>query len=163
GAGLASKDLFPEFKIGAEVFKQWGKKGEATFGYTYLKFSANSSSIYTASIGYYPGNWWLSARGYIVPSGLKLNPSALLFARRYLRTSDEYLGLVGGYGALFPQQLTTADYARLESIRLGIQWQYRVIRRFYFTGIMSLSSEDYTFQQNILRTSFQGGLLYRFK
>lgn len=162
-ASLQNKNLFPTAKIGAELFKQWGQRGEATLGYTYMNFSGTNRSIYTASLGYYPGNWWLSLRGYAVPTDGNMNPSALLFARRYFRTSDEYAGILAGYGAIIPQQLTAVDYARLESFRFGFQWQWRIMRRTYFTGIVAISSEDYTFQQNIFRHSFQGGLFYRFK
>lgn len=161
--GLSSRKILPGWLAGAEVYRILGQRSEASLGYQHLAFQAAPTHVITGQYGIYPGNYWFSVRGYLIPQGNKANPSLLFFARRYFRTSEEYIGIMTGYGAFIPQQFTFLENNRLEAWRLNIQGQWRVRPRTYVTGLAGWALEDYQFQQNIHRYSFQLGFFYRFK
>lgn len=159
----SQSDLYPEWRGGFEFYKTLGALNDASAGINYMHFPTHDVWIYTAQAGMYPGNFWVSFRTYLVQEFGKLSPSFIAFSRYYFRTREEYLGLQLGYGSFLPQQLTTDEVGRLEAWRVGLQWQWQVMARTYFTGLATYANEDYSFQPNISRYTLQVGLMRRFR
>ncbi len=159
----SQSDLYPAWRGGFELYKTLGAQYDASAGVNYMHFPTHDVWIYTAQAGMYPGNFWVSFRTYAVQEFGKLNLSYIAFSRYYFRTREEYLGVQLGYGSFIPQQLTTDEVDRLEAWRAGIQWQWQVMARTYFTGLAAYANEDYNFQPNISRYSLQVGIMRRFK
>ncbi|TNE80202.1 MAG: YaiO family outer membrane beta-barrel protein [Bacteroidetes bacterium] len=155
--------LYPDWRASFELYKTIGAKNDASAGATLMTFARHQVWIYTAQAGMYPGNFWVSLRTYLVQEYGKINTSFMAFSRYYFRTREEYLGLQLGYGSFLPQQLTTDEVGRLEAWRAGIQWQWQIKARNYFTGLLTYAQEDYQFQSNISRVTMQVGIMRRFK
>lgn len=155
--------LYPKINVGLEAYKTLGTITDASAGATLMHFPSNDVWIYTAQAGIYPGNYWLSFRAYIVPQNNALNPSFLLNSRRYFRTRDEYIGAQLGYGSYLPQQLTKDEVQRQDAYRAGLQWQWQVAARTYFTGLATYALEDYPANKNLSRFTLQVGLMRRFR
>ena len=64
----------------------------------YLDFSSSGIDIYTATVGKYVGNYWISLRSYVTPDIEGTSVSGALSARRYFSDSEDYIGLKLSYG-----------------------------------------------------------------
>jgi len=64
----------------------------------FLGFGTSNVDIYTATIGKYIGNYWLSLRSYVTPDSTGTSVSGYITARRYFSDPEDYIGLRIGYG-----------------------------------------------------------------
>jgi YaiO family outer membrane protein len=96
--GYSDKFIFPHFRSGAEIYEKLPSAFEASLGFRYLSFASSDVFIYTASMGKYIGNYWLSARTYITPDKIGTSVSGMLMARRYFADKDNYVGIRFSYG-----------------------------------------------------------------
>jgi YaiO family outer membrane protein len=89
--------LFPQHRLGLEVFFSLPYSFEASLGTRHLFFSKKPVNIYTGSVGYYIGNYWLSLRSYITPGNVSFSRSLSFTTRYYIGGNGDYLyGRVGG-------------------------------------------------------------------
>ena len=98
--GFSLTSLFPDHRIGAELYSRLPKSLEGSLGIRYLDFGDTSKvMIYTGSLGWYFRSYWLSIRPYITPdSKTGTSASAVITLRRYFENRDQYIGLVTGFG-----------------------------------------------------------------
>ena len=113
--GYSVSEIYPNHRAGAELYANLPKGFEASLGMRYLtqlpqgydtslglgfSTSANKdASIYTGSVGWYKGNYYLSLRSYITPRDNNTSGIAgLLTARKYLKDAKNYLGAYLGMG-----------------------------------------------------------------
>jgi len=123
--GYSATALFPNHRAGLEYFTNLPKAWEASLGGRFLSFAENNVPIYTASVGYYYGNYYSSLRGFYVPK--KEGSPALSTSfrtRRYLKTAFQYLDLElgAGYDTDFQQQFLNGELAT--QTQLYIQQQF---------------------------------------
>ena len=96
--GYSSNTLFPGNRFGVEWYHNFPKAWEGSIGMRYLDFSSSGVDIYTATLGKYVGNYWISVRSYVTPDTGGTSVSGALSVRRYFADSEDYIGLRLGYG-----------------------------------------------------------------
>jgi YaiO family outer membrane protein len=152
--GYSSSTLFPNHRVGAELFKNLPKSLEVSAGLRYLSFDDTTRVyIFTGSLGWYVKNYWLSLRPFITPdkeTGTSYSTSINL--RRYFSDADNYFGVSGGFGFTPDDRrlqsgggLTTDQLYILKSQRLGIAWQKTFRANIILNLSMNLSRQEQTF------------------
>lgn len=93
-AGMATDGvLYPDTRLGAEIFHVIGRGVELSAGARYLGFD-DSVMVYSASAGLYRGNWYFAGRGYHADG----TSAGQLVVRRYFGDEGHYYGLRAGVG-----------------------------------------------------------------
>jgi len=96
--GFSQSSVFPENRLGAEWYHNFPKSFEGSVGMRTLFFSSSNVSIYTATLGKYVGNYWISLRSFVTPGSDGTSVSGFLQMRRYFSDPENYIGLRLGYG-----------------------------------------------------------------
>lgn len=96
--GFSQSSVFPENRMGLEGYHSFPKAFEGSIGMRMLFFSGSTVDIYTAYLGKYAGNYWISLRSFVTPGTDGTSVSGLFLARRYFSDPENYLGLRLGYG-----------------------------------------------------------------
>ena len=96
--GYSQNSLFPDNRFGAEWYRNFPKAFEGSAGIRFLGFGSAFTDIYTATIGKYTGNYWLSLRSYVTPDKEGTSLSGAMSVRRYFADAENYVGLRLGYG-----------------------------------------------------------------
>ncbi len=96
--GYSTSTLFPNFRFGAELYKNMPKGFEASAGVRYLNFVNGSVIIYTGSLSKYWRSWYFSARPFFTPSSFGVSQSLNLTARHYFNGPRNYITLTSGFG-----------------------------------------------------------------
>lgn len=98
--GYSGSVLFPEGRIGAELFFKLPKDMETSAGVRHMRFDHDTKiMMYTGSVGWYVGNYWLSIRPFITRDhATGTSVSATMFSRRYFKHAENYLELNAGVG-----------------------------------------------------------------
>lgn len=123
--GYSDKFIFPRFRSGGEWNISLPSAYEASLGFRYLSFSSSDVFIYTASVGKYIGNYWLSARTFITPGSIGTSVSGSLTGRKYFSDKDNYLGMRVSYGTSPDDRkdlLTSASILRVKSESMKLEW-----------------------------------------
>ncbi len=130
--GYSDAPIFPDHRVGGELYSNFAKKIEASAGFRFLDFSDTKAIIYTGSLGLYSGNYYYSLRPYVIPNDNgELGISGELLARKYLKDADNYLGLRAGMGFLpelrqlrFGDELLAETLLYVESQQLQFEYQF---------------------------------------
>jgi len=96
--GFSQSSVFPENRIGAEWYHNFPKSFEGSVGIRTLFFSSSDVTIYTATLGKYISNYWISLRSFVTPGSDGTSVSGLFQVRRYFSDPENYIGLRLGYG-----------------------------------------------------------------
>lgn len=96
--GFSNGQVFPKNRMGAEWYHNFPKSFEGSLGMRILQFETSHVNIYTATLGKYVGNYWISLRSFVTPGTDGTSVSGFLMARRYFSDPENYLGLRLGYG-----------------------------------------------------------------
>jgi YaiO family outer membrane protein len=128
GAGYSPDELFPELRLGAELFAAPAPGWEASAGARWLDFRTREVTLLTGSVGAYPGDWYLAARPFLALGDDGSSLSGTLLARRYLRDADEYLSLRLGGGEAPAEVFTAAELERVGSARVAVDGKTRLAR-----------------------------------
>lgn len=116
--GFSDSEIFPNHRVGVELFANIPGSMEASMGIRYLDFLDEKTTIFTASYGLYKGNYYFSLRPYLTPApGGSLGVSGALTARKYLRHKEHYMGMIFNMGFI-PElrQLTSNNVLLAESL-----------------------------------------------
>lgn len=129
-AGFAKGKVFPNNRAGIELYHVLPVDIELSAGYRYLYFSPNKINIYTGSIGYYFGDYWISFRPFFVNDINNGNKSTFTFiGRRYFVDSENYLTLRFGFGSYPVSGNTQADFFRNDSKFIGVDYQFYIFNK----------------------------------
>lgn len=170
-AGFSGENLFPKHRYGAEVFASLPHSFEASVGARYLNFGPDSKvTIYTGSIGYYVGNYWLSFRPYITPDSGRSGTSASLTVRRYFRNPEQYFSVRTGAG-ISPELLNTQiapnvtakQFYNLRSHSISIGYQQPLSKRWTVNGSIGVSQQEPPFAAGEYVTNTSGSLSLRYR
>lgn len=93
-----STTVFPKNRMGLEWYHNFPKSFEGSIGMRLLYFSSSTIDIYTATLGKYIGNYWISIRSYVTPGTDGTSVSGLMQMRRYFSDPENYIGLRLIYG-----------------------------------------------------------------
>jgi YaiO family outer membrane protein len=135
--GYSESVLYPDHRVGAEIFTKLPKSFEASAGIRYLDFTSTSVVLYTGSIGYYFKNYWISVRPYLSGDDAGVSFSSTATLRLYFADSDNYLGWSFGYG-FSPDDRRIQSSGGLSSDRIdilksqrgGMTWQKTLPKNF---------------------------------
>lgn len=159
--GGSSASFFPEFRVGASLYYNLPKAWEIDGGFRYLQFS-ETTTIYTASVGKYVGNWWFNLRGNLIPgTGNSLGTSANFQARYYFKTGEDFFSAQLSSG-VSPDEETRDPTQLLNSYRVRVGYQQLVTQRFMVYAFSGYSHDELgpdRFRNNL---NFSLGLEYRF-
>lgn len=159
--GGSSASFFPEFRFGASVYYNLPKAWEVDAGFRYLQFS-ESTTIYTASLGKYVGNWWFNLRGNLIPgTGNSLGTSANLQARYYFKTGEDFFSMQLSTG-VSPDEETRDPTQLLNSYRARIGYQQLVTDRFMIFGYTGYSRDELSLDRFRNNLNLSLGVEYRF-
>ena len=115
--GIAEADkFFPERRYGAEIYWTLPKAFEASVGVRRLEYSVSDVWLYTGSIGWYRGNWYMAFRPWVSNKAGDTSVSASFMVRKYLATKDDYWTVRVGGG-----QSSEVDQS-IDSLLLSNQW-----------------------------------------
>ena len=118
-AGWSRADIFPEYRLGAELYASTGAGTEASLGIRRLEFAETGVTIYTGSAAVYRGNWYVSARPFITPKNGGTSVSGILLARRYFSTAESYATLIVGAGSAPTESPLEFELQRASTRRIG--------------------------------------------
>lgn len=172
-AGFSGESLFPKQRYGAEIFASLPHSFEASAGARYLNFGPQSKvTIYTGSVGYYTGNYWLSLRPYITPDSGRSSTSLSFTVRRYFRNPENYFSVRIGAGIspeLLNSQTAAGIYSKefygLRSQSLSLSYQQPLSRRWVVNGSLGMSRQEPLFAVGEYYTNIGAALSlkYRYK
>jgi len=175
--GHSETSLFPQNRLGGEVYFKLPRSFEGSAGFRYLYFGGGSQvTLYTATLGKYIGNYWLSLRTFITPGGAGTSNSYLLLTRRYFKNAENYLGIVAGIGfspdfragVQSAERIATNKEAIvvLRSRRVALDYQNTLGIHWLYSIMYNLSFQEYPFKYQdegyILIHGPQLSLQYRF-
>ena len=122
--GYSASDIFPNHRVGVELYANLPKGKEASLGIRYLDFLDGQNTLYTASIGLYKGNYYWSLRTYVTPnSSGSTGLSGTLTGRKYLSHADQYLGLLLAIGYTPELKQLTSNNTLLSETLLFVESQ----------------------------------------
>lgn len=133
--GFSDNSLFPKNRYGMEWYQNLPKAFEASLGMRLLQFSDSYVDIYTATIGKYAGNYWLSLRSYVTPDTTGTSVSGSLQVRRYFSDPENYLGFKMGYGVSPDENrdiIDSADRLNLKKGSVRLDYNHIINHRFIF-------------------------------
>lgn len=171
--GYSSTDLFPQHRIGGELFSKLPYALEASAGFRYLYFDGTTDVImYTGSVGWYFSDYWLSARTYITPDKRTgTSASGVFTLRKYLSNAESYLSLSAGFGfspdirrIQSSAGLATDEIYVLKAHRVGIGYQKLLKNDFMILASADLSRQELIFDTGnfINITSVNAGFRKKF-
>jgi YaiO family outer membrane protein len=132
--GFSSSSLFPEYRIGGELYANLPKSFEASLGFRYMDFGSSDVPIFTGTVGKYYGNYWFSFRPFITVKSSGTSASGNLLIRKYFATAEDYITLTIGAGSS-PGDLTTlAEIDRQDSFKFGLDWN-KELAKVYIIGL----------------------------
>ncbi len=132
--GFSDSDIFPNHRVGVELYANLPKAKEASLGIRYLDFLDNQTTILTGSFGLYKGNYYFSLRPYIIPNQEEnIAVSGSLTARKYLKTKEDYLGVILNMGFIPELRQLTANNTLLAETLYFIDSQ-QLFMEYQFSG-----------------------------
>ncbi|HEX8451584.1 MAG TPA: YaiO family outer membrane beta-barrel protein [Longimicrobium sp.] len=156
-AGWSPSDIFPELRLGAELYANAGGGTELSAGARRLEFAEQSVTILTGSVGRYAGNYYFSARPYVTPREDEgTSYSATLLARRYFSSADSYATLTVGAGTAATESAQEFELDRVSSQRVGVYGKTPVGRRLGVRWSAGYEHEELT--RTVDRQRLTGGL-----
>lgn len=132
--GFSNAALFPNHRVGLELYRNLPKGFEVSAGGRYMNFGGSEVWIYTGSITKYLGNYAFIVRPFITPSPVtkSFSRSAIFNIRKYTLDADNYFGVVGGLGFSPDQRAFLTNFGidsagsnniyYLQSYRVGVAW-----------------------------------------
>ncbi|MEQ8238687.1 MAG: YaiO family outer membrane beta-barrel protein [Cyclobacteriaceae bacterium] len=170
--GYSTGRLYPNHRLGAEVFTSLPKSTEGSIGLRHLIFSPTSQiTIYTGSFGLYYKSLWLSLRPFITPDkNTGTSVSFSLTLRRYFSNPETFLSFSGGLG-YSPENIlqSSSGFASdaiytLKSQRASIGFQKLLKYNLVASIDLNTSRQELSFDVGNFMwvTNIQCGVTYRF-
>ena len=91
-------DVLPRSDYAVEIFQGLGDGWEISGNYRHMDYPNDNVDIYGVSLGKYVGDWYLRGRTSFLHERGSFISSHGFFARRYLKTVDDFLEVGGGRG-----------------------------------------------------------------
>ncbi|GGD38830.1 hypothetical protein GCM10011361_02450 [Muriicola marianensis] len=150
--GYSRSEIYPEHRVGGDLYVNLPKGVETSLGVRYLSFTDSDVTIFTGSAGFYKGNYYFSLRPYLTPrNNSTLGISGVLTARRYLKDANNYIGLNAGMGFMPEFRQFRANSVLIAETQLYVESQQLVMEyQFSFKSNPSL----YRAQLGLTRQEF---------
>lgn len=160
--GSVDSRLYPQYRIGAELFQSLGHGWEFSGGYRRLQFS-DHTNIATWSLTKYYGNWIFIGRMYLTPDDLGVSKTGAFTARRLFGKEGlhDYLEVRFSRGASIAQARTTLETISLNSTRVNVTFD-KTFGHWAFAVTGGAGTEELVFGNNMNRFTGAGTIYYRF-
>jgi YaiO family outer membrane protein len=143
-AGYSANSIFPEYRLGSEVYQSLPRSYEASLGFRRLQFPGSGVTIYTGSLGKYYRNYWFSFRPYVTPSSIGASASYSGTVRIYLDDADRYFTFSAGAGSFPDERNTTLDTFRLRTAKVSVDGRFRMGRGLFGTATAGFDTQEIT-------------------
>lgn len=165
-AGYSNSILFPEWRAGAELYRELPWASEGSIGLRYLKFTDDDVLIYTGSLSKYWRDWFFSIRPFVTPQNGNISTAVNFIARRYFGNPETYTSLVGGFG-FSPDERRLIDGSIddrfSESYYVGVIGNRKFRERFQLFGEFRWTFQELqAFPDFSQIYTFETGIRYRF-
>lgn len=170
--GYSESDIFPNHRVGAELYANLPNAKEASLGIRYLDFLNNQTTILTGSFGLYKGNYYFSLRPYIIPNqDGNMGISGSLTARKYLKIKADYLGFILNMGFIPELRQLTANNTLLAETLYFIDSQ-QLFMEYQFSGKnpsnlykaqLGITHQELVFEPGRFFWALTAGLKYHIK
>ena len=167
--GYSDSDIFPNHRVGVELYSNLPNAMEGSLGLRYLDFLNQQTTILTGSFGLYRGNYYLSLRPYVIPNPTGTTGlSGSLTARKYLKHKENYLGLIFNMGFIPELRQLTVNSVLLSETLFFIESQ-QIAFEYQFTGkslsnmykaFLGLTHQELVFEPGRFFWSVTAGIKY---
>jgi YaiO family outer membrane protein len=140
--GFSKSSIFPDWRYGAQIYRNLPKAFDASLGFRTLRFGKNNINIYTGSLGKYFGNSYIFVVPYLIPSAEGLSKSANITYRKYGANQDQYFGvrLSAGFSPEFNRFGTdalTKSIITLKAQGLNLTYNFKVKNNRNLIGLVA--------------------------
>lgn len=130
-AAAASGDpVYPDWRLGLEIYHGFAGGWEGSLGYRRLEFD-DGVDLATASLGHYVGNWLFSGRVYVTEDDTAVQG----IARRYFGEGRQYVGLRIARGSARSEVRTDIDLAAFDSTEAAVEGRFHLGSRWFVDGL----------------------------
>ena len=165
-AGVSGGNLFPDFRVGGELYRSLPYAFEGSAGVRYLNFSDDDVMILTASISKYWRSWFFTLRPFFTPQDAGTSTALNTIARRYLGNPLTYVSLNGGFGfSPDESRLLDGDPDRrlLNSRYVGVNGYYLFRDQLQLFGEVKFTEQEFPFTDDFIQIyTLETGIRYRF-
>lgn len=145
-AGISSNILFPRYRAGFEIFQKLPNAFEVSLGYRGLYFDSENVNIATGSVSKYYRDFWFSLRPFVAVKENLTSYTAQFNARKYLSTSESFVGIVTTWGNSPERIEFTYDVAKTKNTNnylLGIEYQQKWNKKWISKIGYNFHSQEY--------------------
>jgi YaiO family outer membrane protein len=170
--GYSTSDLYPQHRIGGELFRSTKKGLEYSLGARYLQFDGGDKvTVITASGSTYLNNWWISIRPFFSPFAKSPSGSLTLLGRRYVGDDGDYVAAELVVGASYDQRLIqlsdntlNEEVYLLDNRKMALEWLHQVNQQLSIKLRAELGQQELSFKPDsyVGIYSFRGAVYYRF-
>ncbi|WP_226389311.1 YaiO family outer membrane beta-barrel protein [Penaeicola halotolerans] len=160
-AGYSPSSIYPEYRFGGSLYRSFPKAFEGEIGFRYLQF-AETTEIYTASLGKYWGSYWFNLRVNIIPFSGTFSQSYIFTGRYYFDTAEDFISLQLSSGVSPDDNSRDLRTQLLDSYRarIGVQKLFgQKYLGFFYTGYAFEETGPANDRRNL---NFSLGLSYLF-
>lgn len=160
-AGWSPGQLYPHYRLGAELYQSLGHGWEGSAGFRQMNFSS-ITRIYTFSATRYYGDWMFTARTFLTPDSVGTSRSIGIEARRYFGDGVGFIGVRCGYGAS-PTEITSVENIDvLNSASVVLRVRQRISRRISVDVSTGVAGEDRVSRSGLRSYTLDASFHYRF-
>ncbi len=142
-AGYSGSELFPEYRYGAELYKNFNGGWEASAGLFRMHFENSTATLYTGSLGKYWKSWWFSLRPTLSDWESDDSLSWRVSSRRYFGDPEDYVGFSVGGGDRLEQSFFTGVENQLNSGRFQLEAQRRITDRWIAQASAGMNEQEF--------------------
>jgi YaiO family outer membrane protein len=167
--GFSQSTLFPKHRLGAEIYTKLPASLEGSIGLRHFFFDASSKvTMYTGTLGYYFGNYWVSFRPFFIPKTTGISNSASLTMRRYIGDADSYVSLRAGAGFSADTRLMQSstgfmgqEVFYLKSQTIGVGWQQSIGAASLCVTTFDITNQELSFRPGSYVTMYSFSIALR--
>jgi YaiO family outer membrane protein len=160
--GLADgKAIFPDIKAALELYGGW-KRWTASLGGRFLNFKPEAVYIFSGHLGYQLAQWHFQYRPFLTQTSAKWSLSHGISAKRSDGRNESFLQFDFQYGVIPFVFFATNDVNRVNAIRFGLQYRFRLADHLFLHPAFMYEREEY--YPDLFRNRFnsQIGIGFRF-
>lgn len=153
--------LYPDYRLGVDVYQTLGAGFEGSVGYRRLGFD-DAVNMYVPSLSKYAGNYLLTARAFFIPDAAGTSRSIHLSARRYLADGSSYMGFRYSKGSTREEIRDLNDVSVLDADALAAEGNLKLTPRIGVNVVAAYGQEERVARPETRRTSVNAGVAFRF-
>jgi len=140
--GSVDRRLYPENRVGLELYQALGRGFEASGGWRRLQFST-TTNIYVGTLTKYAGQWMITGRAFYIPSDIKDSSSYFGAVRRYFGADGtSFWGASYGHGFSREEIRNASDLFFADSDTVRAELDTRLGRRVRAAASGSTSRQE---------------------